>query len=174
MNRKQVSPWRWGGLKNWEAEHHPIQAFRHQLEVLRRDMDRLFESFWQNDGLPRSMPDTWMSTAELMPRIDETEDEKGFHVKVELPGMDKQDVDVSMTDGLLTITGEKKQEEEETGKNFYRKERSFGSFHRVLPIPCAVDESGIEASFRKGVLTIELPKTEEAKKKVKHIEVEAA
>ena len=109
-----------------------------------------------------------------MPRVDETEDEKGFHVKVELPGMDQKDVEVTMSDGMLTITGEKKQEEEETGKNFYRKERSFGSFRRVLPLPGDVDESRIEASFKKGILSIELPKTEEARKKVKHISVKAA
>jgi HSP20 family protein len=75
---------------------------------------------------------------------------------------------------MLTVRGEKKQEDEEKGKDFYRKERSFGSFRRVLPIPGDVDESKIKASFEKGVLMIDLPKSEEAKKKVKHITIKAA
>jgi len=173
MATKQIAPWRWGGLKRWEAEANPIQNFRNEMEALRRDMDRLFEDFWRGDMLSLTMPESLGST-DLMPRVDETEDEKGFHVKVELPGMDQKDVEVTMSDGLLTITGEKKQEGEETGKNFYRKERSFGSFRRVLPLPGDIDETKIDASFKKGVLSIELPKTEEARKKVKHISVKAA
>ena len=116
------------------------------------------------------MPDR----GELTPRIDETEDEKAFHVKVELPGMSQDDVDVALSAGVLTIRGEKKREEEEKGKDFYRRERSFGSFRRSLPIPVDVDENLIEAKFEKGILYIELPKTEEARNKVKHISVEAA
>ena len=74
----------------------------------------------------------------------------------------------------LTIRGEKKREDEEKGKDFYRKERSFGAFRRSLPIPADVDEGKIDASFAKGVLYIELPKTEEARKKISHIDVKAA
>jgi HSP20 family protein len=75
---------------------------------------------------------------------------------------------------MLMIRGEKKREDEEKGKDFYRKERSFGSFRRTLPIPAEVNEKAIEASFKKGVLYIELPKSEEARKKVTHIDVKAA
>ena len=67
------------------------------------------------------MPEAW-GFAEVSPRVDETEDDKAFHIRVELPGMDKEDVDVALSEGLLTIQGEKKQEEEEKGKDFYRKE----------------------------------------------------
>jgi HSP20 family protein len=173
MTTKRIAPWRWGGLKRWESEANPIQNFRSEMEALRRDMDRLFEDFWQGDRLSLTVPES-MGSMDLMPRVDETEDEKGFHVRVELPGMDQKDVDITMSDGFLTISGEKKQDEEETGKNFYRKERSFGSFRRVLQLPGDIDESKIDASFKKGVLSIELPKTEEARKKVKHISVKAA
>jgi HSP20 family protein len=110
----------------------------------------------------------------LSPQVDEIEDDKAIHIKVELPGMDKEDVDISLSGGMLTITGEKKREEEEKGKDFYRKERSFGSFRRTLPIPVEVDEAKIKASFKKGILSIDLPKTPEARKKVKHITVKAA
>ena len=87
---------------------------------------------------------------------------------------EKKNVDITLSNGVLTIRGEKKREDEEKGKDFYRKERSFGAFRRSLPIPAEVDEGKIDASFTKGVLYIELPKTEEARKKVTHIDVKAA
>jgi HSP20 family protein len=133
-------------------------------------MDRLFEDFWHR------YPSLWLETAahgSVVPRLDESEDEKAFHVDVELPGMDEKDVEITLSDGELIIRGEKKQEEEEKGKDYYR-ERSFGAFCRRLPLPGAVDEAKIAASFRNGVLTVDLPKSEEALKKVKHIEVKAA
>jgi HSP20 family protein len=134
-------------------------------------MDRLFEGFWHG------RPSLWLETAAhgaVVPRLDESEDEKAFHVAVELPGMDEKDVEITLSDGQLIIRGEKKREEEEKGKDFYRKERSFGAFCRRLPLPGAVDEEKVAASFRNGVLTVDLPKSEEALKKVKHIEVKAA
>jgi HSP20 family protein len=88
--------------------------------------------------------------------------------------MDEDDVDVTLSGGVLTIRGEKKREEEEKGKDYYRSERHFGSFRRSLPIPVDVDEAKIEAEFRKGILYIELPKTREARDKIKHIPVKAA
>jgi len=143
------------------------------MDSLHKEMDLLFEDFWKGSGRPSLMTKPW-GYAHLKPRLDETDDEKAFHVKIELPGMDQEDVDITLSDGLLTIRGEKKQEEEEKGKDFYRSERTCGSFRRTLPLPVEVDESRIEASFKKGVLSIELPKTAEAQKKVKHITVEAA
>lgn len=75
---------------------------------------------------------------------------------------------------MLTIRGEKKREDEVKGSDYYRKERSFGAFRRTVPIPAEVDESAIDASFKKGVLYIELPKSEAARKQIKHIDVKAA
>ena len=106
--------------------------------------------------------------------VDETEDEQAYHIEVELPGIDKEDVDVSYCDGLLTISGEKREEKEEKKRDYYRKERSFGAFRRVVPLPGAIDESKIHASFKRGILSIDLPKTDESKKKVKKISVSAA
>jgi HSP20 family protein len=161
------------GLRRWsDLENGPFDMFLRGKSNLHREVDRLFEDFWNNGG-SSSMLAPW-SEAALSPLVDETEDEKAFHIEVELPGMDQKDVDVSYSDGLLTISGEKKEEKEEKKKDYYRKERSFGSFRRVLPIPGAVDESKIQASFKKGVLSIELPKTKEAQKKVKKINVKSA
>jgi HSP20 family protein len=173
MTLKDIVPWRWGGLRQWDEESHPYESFLRDMDSLHKEMDRLFEDFWKGSGPSAFMTQPWQYNS-LNPHIDETEDEKAFHVKVELPGMDKDDVDVSLSSGVLTIRGEKKREDEEKGKNFYRKERSFGSFRRSLPIPVDVDEAKVEAKFDKGILYIELPKTEDAMKKVKHISIKAA
>lgn len=173
MTLKDMVPWRWGGLRGWDEEARPYESFLREMDSLHKEMDRLFEDFWKGSGSHSLMAEPWQRGA-LNPRVDETEDEKAFHVKIELPGMDKDDVDVTLSNGVLTIRGEKQREEEEKGNDFYRKERSFGSFRRSLPIPVDVDETRVEAKFEKGVLYIELPKTAEAQKKVKHIEVKAA
>ena len=173
MTLKQIIPWRWGGFRSWEDEDRPFESFFQGMDSLHKEMNLLFEDFRKSNGRPSLITKPW-DYAPLNPRLDETEDEKAFHVQIELPGMGQEDVDITLTDGLLTIRGEKKQEEEEEGKDFYRSERSFGSFRRTLPIPVEVDESKIEASFKKGILSIEFPKTAEAQKKVKHIKVKAA
>jgi HSP20 family protein len=173
MTLKDIVPWRWGGLRHWNEEDRPYESFLREMDSLHKEMDRLFEDFWKGSGSHSFMASPW-HRGELTPRVDETEDEKAFHIKVELPGMDEEDVDITLSGGVLIIRGEKKREEEEKGKDFYRQERSFGSFRRSLPIPVDVDEGKIEANFRKGVLFIELPKTEEARKKIKHIPVKAA
>lgn len=159
------------GLRRW-SDNSPFDVFMRGKGNLHREVDRLFEDFWNNGG-GSSMLEPWSETV-LSPLVDETEDEKAYHIEVELPGMDQEDVDVSYSDGLLTISGEKKEEKEEKKKDYYRKERSFGAFRRILPIPGAVEESKIQASFKKGVLSIELPKTKEAQKKVKKISVKSA
>lgn len=168
-----IVPWRWGGLRRWEPEGKPFENLRHEMESLHRDMDRLFEGVW-NEGIGSSLlPDFW-ARGEVMPQLDATEDDTTFQVKIDLPGLDEKDVDVTLSDRVLTIRGEKKEEKETKEKDFYRRERAHGTFRRSIEIPIAVDATKIEASFKKGVLTIQLPKTQEAQEKVKHIDVKAA
>jgi len=173
MTLREIVPWRWGGLRRWEAEEGPFVGFRRQMETLHREMDKMFEELSSEPVHKTFAPQAW-GREMLMPDIDETEDEKAFHVSIELPGMDEKDVDITLSGRLLTIRGEKKEEEKEEGKDFYRRERTFGSFRRTLELPGEVDESKIEASFKKGVLKVDLPRTEEAQKKIKHIAVKAA
>ena len=108
---------------------------------------------------------------DFVPRVNVTEDEKGVYLSAELPGMDENDIEVSVTEDTLTIKGEKKQENEEKDKNSYHSERSYGSFHRVVALPEQVDSDKAEATFGKGVLTITLPKVEPAKAKVKKLDI---
>ena len=86
------------------------------------------------------------------------ESEKEITVSAELPGMDSKDIDISYTGGMLTISGEKRQEKEDKGKTYYRTERSYGYFTRSVQLPCEVDLDKVDAKFKNGVLQVSLPK----------------
>ena len=107
------------------------------------------------------------------PTVDITEDEKAYHLSAELPGMDEKDMEVSIEGDVLTIRGEKRAEKEDNGKNYYRMERSYGAFHRAIPLPAEVEQEKVEASFKKGVLAITMPKTAVALQHAKKIAVKA-
>jgi HSP20 family protein len=97
-----------------------------------------------------------------VPRIDVSENETAFTVKAEVPGMDKKDLDITLTDGLLTIKGEKKHGRDVEEENYHLIESSYGSFSRTLKLPVDVDTSRVDAKYKDGVLTVVLPKAEEA------------
>jgi HSP20 family protein len=169
MKQAHLAPWRWGGLGRWEEER-PFETLRRDMEAFQRNMDRLFEGMMGDR--PIMLPG-YRAAGEMTPRLDESEDDQAYHVDIELPGMDENDVEVTLSDGLLTISGEKKAAEVEKEEKLFRRERAYGSFRRMLPLPGAVDEAKIKAAFRNGVLTIDLPKTKEAQAKVRHIEVKS-
>jgi HSP20 family protein len=162
-------PWRWGGLRRIDDDR-TFDAFRTEMEALHRTIDRVFGDVWSG---PQLLSDSWKSQ-NVVPSVDVTEDDRGFNVTIELPGMDEKDVVVSVTDRVLTIRGEKNEEKEKKEKDVYRSERAYGSFRRVMELPADVDAEKIDASFKKGVLTIVLPKSKEAQAKVKQIPVKAA
>ena len=108
------------------------------------------------------------------PAVDIVEKDGGFEVTVELPGMDEKNIEVNVANGCLTIKGEKQEEKEEKKKDYHLQERHFGSFERRFQVPEGVDASKIEANFRKGVLTVTLPKRAEAKKAEQKIAIRAA
>ncbi|MBI4832053.1 MAG: Hsp20/alpha crystallin family protein [Candidatus Lindowbacteria bacterium] len=109
---------------------------------------------------------------EWAPAIDVYEDANKVVVKAELPGMTDKDIDVNIMNGTLTIKGEKKKEEEKKEQSYYRLERSYGAFSRSVTLPTVVDAGKVTASFKNGVLEIELPKKEEAKPKQIKVKVE--
>lgn len=172
MARGDILPWKRGSLRRWQRDERPFESFRREIETFHRDIDRLFEDFWGESET--SLLPEFFSRRELVPQLDVTEDDTAFQVKVELPGLDEKDVDVTLAERVLTIKGEKKEEKEEKDKDYHRRERGYGYFRRSIELPAGVDADAIKASFRKGIMTIELPKTKEAKEKVKHIEVRAA
>ena len=109
----------------------------------------------------------------VTPAIDIVEKEKAFEVTAEIPGLDAKNVDLQLSDNVLTIKGEKQEEKEEKTKDRYVSERRYGSFRRSLQVPGSVDANKIEASFKNGVLTVTMPKSPEAQKKEKTIPVTA-
>ena len=156
-----------------------LQAWR-PFENLRREIDSLFEDFgvgaWRSP-LRGSFIEPFRR-AEVafaaLPAVDVTETDKSYEITAELPGMDDKNIDVKFANGLLTIKGEKQDEKEETKKDYYVRERSFGSFERTFQVPDGVDPDKIEATFKKGVLMVTLPKSVEAQKAEKKIAVKAA
>jgi HSP20 family protein len=134
-------------------------------------MNRVFDSFWR--GFDRPFGPLGAGWDGGTPRCDIVETDKAVEVSVELPGMVKDDIEVSLTDDTLTIKGERKAEREEEKKGYFLSERSYGSFFRSIPIPPGVDHENAEAAFKNGVLTMTLPKTTEAQAKVRKIAVKA-
>lgn len=172
MTRTNIIPWKWGRLRD-EDEGQPMNLFLREMDVFQRHMNRMFEDFVGGRFGRMEIPDIWHGY-DMLPSLDQTEDDNAYCIAVELPGMDENDVQLTLIDDMLTIRGEKKVEDEEKGKDFYRSERSYGTFRRTVTLPREVDIEKIDATFDKGVLKITLPKTEEAKEKVKKIDVKAA
>lgn len=130
--------------------------------AIQNEMNRMFDNFFSDpfDLVPFQRD----ALREFSPRIDVSETEKEIKVVAELPGLEEKDIQLSLEKDALVVSGEKKAESEEKGKNYHRTERSFGSFSRVIPLPGEVDAEKVEAEFKKGVLTITLPKPASAVK----------
>jgi HSP20 family protein len=127
------------------------QAFS-PFTSLQREIDRLFDDFSSGfGGFGRAAP-------ELVPSMDVAETDKEIELVAELPGLEDKDVEVSVSDGVLTIRGEKKAEKEEKQKNWHRVERSYGAFARSIQLPPGIDPNAIKASLAKGVLKVTVPK----------------
>ena len=151
---RSVTPWRpFMGLTGWE-----------------RDMDRILEDFFGRWARP-----WWPERDEMEvrpPIVDVFEEKDDIVVKAELPGIEKENIEVNLGDHTLTIKGEKKKEEEVKEENYYRAERSYGSFLRTLDLPKDVHADKVKASFNNGILEVRIPKTEEAKAKEIKVKVE--
>lgn len=126
--------------------------------------------------LETAMSDLWRKWSKDFdvtgfPALDIKENDKSVSVEAELPGMDAKDVEIYMQDNSLVIKGEKKRKSEEKGENYHRVERSYGSFYRVVPMPCPVDKEGIKAKCKDGLLTVTLPKSK--KEQAERIKIES-
>jgi len=141
-------------------ESHPIETFQ-------RDMNRFFDEFFTR-GFGLTPFDRFDEGFEgFSPHVDVVEGDKDITIAAELPGMDEKDIEVSLSQGVLTISGEKKEEKEDKGKNYYRMERSYGSFRRSVALPCEVNADKVAATYKQGVLTITLPKITEGRERKK-------
>ena len=139
---------------NYLRTHRPVG----NLFNLHNQMGKAFSDLFASHEDETATGDTpWM------PTVDISETENGFEIRAELPGVSENDVNVSVTDNLLTIKGEKHQEEETNGKSYHRVERRYGSFQRSFTLPRHVETADINAGFKDGVLTLQIPKAEVAK-----------
>jgi HSP20 family protein len=125
----------------------------------------LFDRFFDDVQVPTMFGEggTWV------PAFDISENDKEFVVSAEIPGIDSKDLEVTFSDGVLKVKGEKKREKEENGDNIHRVERYYGSFQRSFVVPVKVEEDKVEATYKDGVLTLTMPKAE--KKEIKKIEI---
>lgn len=141
-----------------------------ELEDMSTRLNRIFG----HSMVPRTAADAGkdaMMVFDWAPTVDIAETPEEFHIKAELPEVKKEDVKVSVDNGVLRLEGERKQEKEEKGKKYHRVERSYGSFLRTFALPDNVDDTKVRAEFKDGVLNVRLPKTEKAKPKAVEVKV---
>jgi HSP20 family protein len=131
---------------------------RGPFENLREEMEEMItRAFGDEGGL--------LSGERMVPSLDLSETDGSLEVRMDVPGVDPKDLDIQVNGNLLTICGQRKEEHEEKGKTFHRVERRTGSFSRSVTLPSAVEEEGVEAQYKNGILTVTLPKTDTAKGK---------
>lgn len=187
MDIKQLAPWNWFKKENEQSRHTvPVKysnksSNRYSPESfggLHNEMDRLFDDFFNGFALSpfrsRSSMREGISGDLLKPSLDLGATEKEYTVSIEIPGVSEKDVSIELVHDALIIRGEKKQRKEEKSKNFYRLERSYGSFQRTLSLPEDVNRENIKADFKNGVLNITIPRMALPENKVKQIEIKHA
>ncbi len=138
----------------------PKSAFSGPRDPFHGLFDRVFDNFWNDSDF---VPDGEAGARTFLPAVDILETDGAFVVTADLPGLKKDDIDVSIEDNVLTVSGERKFEKNEDEGTFRRVERSYGTFRRSFALPRGVDPSKVEAKFEDGVLTLNLPKSELAK-----------
>lgn len=139
-------------------------------QTMPTNVNRLFEELWRSFNVPIGrMADDEAGPSE--PNIDIRETDKEIQVLAELPGMEEADIEVNITDGMLSVAGERDSERESREGGYLVRERSVGRFERVVPLPDGLDIDAAQASFKNGLLTISIPKTKEAQAEVKRVTV---
>ncbi len=153
-------------MSHFIIKKNDVEPRTNDVWGLQSDINRLFDAFM-------GPLDTTENKETLLPRLDVAELKDRYEIKAELPGMDEKDIELTLEDGLLTISGEKKAETEEKEKGYYLKECSYGSFSRSVRLPDNISDDKIDAKFKKGVLTVKLPKKEVLPPKSRKIAISA-
>ncbi|OGU62934.1 MAG: hypothetical protein A2V66_10035 [Ignavibacteria bacterium RBG_13_36_8] len=147
-----------------------FNPFRDLLNV-EREFNRMMSSFNDKFGLSRKEMSDEYENAVWMPLTDVYEDKDNYMLKVDLPGVNKDDLKISYTNGELIISGERKQEKEEKDGKYHRIERTFGKYYRSFALPKEIKSDKIEAEFKDGQLSVSIPKAEEVKPKELEIKI---
>ena len=168
MQRRSLLPSAFGGFTapSLRQGSDPFLA-------LHREMNRLFDEAFRGFGLSEggTSPEALASSGVAVPRIDVSETDQDLKVFVELPGVDQNDVEITLTDDVLTIRGEKKARTENQQQNYHVMERSYGSFARSIRLPFTVNPDQVQATFKDGVLSVALPKPAETQQKERRIQI---
>ena len=159
-------------LVPWRRPAHGLVRHReeHPILSMHREMDRLFDDFFRGIA-PWRTGNLESPLSSFVPDTDVRETDKEVRVSAELPGMDEKDIEVELTDGGLTIRGEKKDEREGKENGYHALERSYGSFCRTVSLPADVEADKATAEFKKGVLTVIVPKTPQAESRRKKVQI---
>jgi HSP20 family protein len=166
MNEKQIP------VQKGADPERAVESRANPMHALQRRINDIFDDFWGGFQMPTLYwPGVALNT--FSPKVNVEESEKSIRVKAELPGMEEKDIEVTLTDDGLTISGEKKTEKEEKGKSFVRREMSYGSFQRTIALPAPVEANKVKASFKNGILEIELPVPEKARRQTQKIDVKS-
>src|SRR5262245_54707281 len=144
----------------------PSRGVHEPFSLLRRDIDSIFDSFLRETGWPLAEP-----AARLLPTINVSDDPETVRVTADLPGLERKDVTVALEQDRLVLSGTRSEEKEEKGRNWYRRERASGEFHREIALPCEIDAAKATALMQNGVLTVDLPKKADALQKRRLVEI---
>lgn len=190
MDLHKLNPWNW--FKHEESEKDnkaivPVQRDNYALSQsplvnnisqLHREIDRLFEDAFRGFGVPSlSRPPLWdsMHHNEFMPAfnasVDVASDDKQYTIALEAPGLEQKDLSIELKDRILIIKGNKQQEQEDSDKHYYRIERRYGAFERILALPDDADSNSINATMDKGLLKITIPRIKIVESAAKTIEI---
>jgi HSP20 family protein len=153
-------------LVRWNAARD-LPAFPSDLLTMQREINRVFSNFFREGtrGDEAIMPSAWMPVADLV------EEDDAYVVRMEIPGVAKEDVQITIQGGVLAVRGEKKKEKEICGSQYHRMERSYGSFTRSFAFPSAVKTDAIDAAYKDGILQVTLPRADDAPRKQIEVKV---
>lgn len=169
---RDIMPWR--RRKDGGKLSRPRREDEHPFAALQREMNQLFDDFFGDWGMQWSGP-RWSGLRSQADAgavsVDVAEDENEVRVVADVPGMEEKDIEVELNDNLLTIHGEKHHERDEKKRNYHLVERTYGAFHRSIPLPGGLEEEQAKARFKNGVLTVTIPKSAEARTQRKQIPV---
>lgn len=167
-------------LTPWRKERPDTAVARreeHSILDLHRRMNDLFDGFFSDFERSLDRPSTTLPGRKAwgsLPRVDIAETDQEVVVSADLPGLDEKDISLNLDGDVLTVQGQRKDEREEKKLNYHLVERSYGEFRRAIQLPAGLDKDHVKATFKKGVLTVTLPKRPEARSHKKNIAIETA
>ena len=162
-------------VKHGNGGNHPLQSLRDEIDHAFERFSRAWPhwSDWFCRKAPAADAQDWPAvfSARSGPDVNIAESESAYHITAELPGLDEKDIELLLSDGVLTLKGEKKAEREDKNKDYHLTERRFGTFRRSFALPVDIDEQHVAAKFSKGVLSVKLPKMAGAKQRRRTIKI---